>query len=130
MPIEESLLFIQPIYLVGDLIELPEFKSVVVVFGEETRPIMRSTLNEALAVVFGTSTIVEEPDSGTTTDDPSDTPTGATGDVQELVVQIDTLLQEAAVALTDGDLGLYQSKVNDAALLTERLRALLEEASG
>ena len=130
VPIEESLLFIQPIYLVGDLIELPEFKSVVVVFGEETRPIMRSTLDEALAVVFGTSTIIEEPDSGTTTDDPSDTPTEATGDVQELVVQIDMLLKEAAVALTDGDLGLYQSKVNDAALLTERLRSLLEEASG
>ena len=34
VPVEESLLFIQPIYLRGEGVQLPEFKRVVVVYGE------------------------------------------------------------------------------------------------
>ena len=127
VPVEESLLFIQPIYLVGDNLALPEFKRVVVVYGSETPPIMRDSLPEALAVVFGEA-VDPEPDTTTIT-----VPGGvidASDDVQLLVIQIDGLLAEADAALANGDLGLYQSKVEEASLLIGRLRALLEESSG
>ena len=126
VPVEESLLFIQPIYLVGDNLALPEFKRVVVVYGSETPPVMRASLPEALAVVFGEA-VDPEPDTTTTV------PGGvidASDDVQLLVIQIDGLLAEADAALANGDLGLYQSKVEEASLLIGRLRALLEESSG
>ena len=133
IPIEESLLFVQPIYLRGEGLLLPEFKRVVVVYGEETPPIMRDTLDGALAVVFGTSVAVDEP---TTPDEPTETttpttvePTEPPEDIQELVVQIDMLLDDANAALADGDLGLYQSKVDEATLLIDALRNLVEEAA-
>ena len=129
VPVEESLLFVQPIYLKGEGLELPEFKRVVVVFGEETPPIMRATLAGALSEIFGSASATPDPDVEPG-EDPPDQPTEATDDVQSLVVQIDMLLDDAAAALDDGDLGEYQSKVNEAALLTERLRALLEDSAG
>ncbi len=58
VPIEESILYVQPIYISArqeggglNTTALPEFKRVVVVFGNEI--IMRETLAEALTVVFG-----------------------------------------------------------------------------
>jgi hypothetical protein len=131
VPIEESLLFVQPIYLQGDGVELPEYKRVVVVYGEDTLPIMRETLDGALAEIFGTA--VDEPiettDPTTPSTDP-DQPTEASDDVSSLVIQIDSLLMEANDALATGDLGGYQTKVNEAALVTERLRALIESVEG
>ena len=127
VPVNQSLLFIQPIYLVGEGLKLPEFKGVVVVYGEETPPILRDTLPEALSVVFGEAVVEETPSTTTPTTDGT---IDASDDVQQLVIQIDGLLQEADAALTNGDLGLYQSKVDEATLLIDRLRLLLEESSG
>ncbi len=124
IPVEESLLFVQPIYLRGEDLELPEFKRVVVVFGEETPPIMRETLEEALFEIFGDGSVPPPTDPPPTNGDPI--PIG--DDVQQLVLQIDQLLTEANDALLAGDLGLYQSKVNEAALLIEALRALVEDS--
>lgn len=128
VPIEESLLFVQPIYLRAEGVLLPEFKQVVVAFGAETPPVMRDTLEEALGEIFGTTVQPEVP-----TDEPApdpDTPIDVDDNVESLVIQIDTLLDEAAAALTAGDLGRYQTKVDEATLLIGRLRELLEAAEG
>ena len=95
VPIEESLLFIQPIYLKGEGLVLPEFKRVVVVYGEETPPIMRDTLDGALAEIFGTvdSEPVETTETTTSTGEPIEVPS----DVTSLVIQIDAFLTEANV---------------------------------
>lgn len=134
VPVEESLLFIQPIYLRGEGLELPEFKRVVVVFGEETPPIMRGTLEEALAVIFGEDAVpdpdaeVAEPDQPAQPD-PPDEPSAPAPDVPDdlnaLVAEIDRLLSEADQALRSGDLGAYQSKVDEARALANRLTALI-----
>jgi uncharacterized membrane protein (UPF0182 family) len=126
VPVEESLLFIQPIYLKGEGVLLPEFKRVVVVFGEENPPIMRASLDVALAEIFGESaapedTPVEAPDSP---DQPA--AAGPDDDVASMVVEIDRLLDEADEALRSGQLGGYQEKVDEAARLVGRLRRLVE----
>ncbi|MXZ06582.1 MAG: UPF0182 family protein [Acidimicrobiia bacterium] len=130
VPVEESLLFIQPIYLRAEGVLLPEFKRVVVVYGEQNPPIMSNSLDEALVEIFGPAAAVaetsEEPISTPGSDDPL--PSGE-GDVQTTVLQIDQLLNEADQALRSGDLGLYQTKVDEAARLTDRLVRLIGESA-
>ena len=133
VPVEESLLFIQPIYLrveVDEGLLLPEFKRVVVVYGEETPPIMRETLDAALAEIFGESSVPAEPDTPgdapETPGGPDQPPAAGLGDLTSLVTEIDSLLDEADAALRDGDLGGYQAKVDEVARLVERLWQLVE----
>ena len=97
---------------------LPEFKRVVVVYGEETPPIMRGTLDAALAEIFGLSAPpsvpAETPDEAITTGAPP------TEDLTSLLAEIDRLLEEANAALRSGDLGGYQAKVDEATELVRR----------
>ena len=50
VPIEESLLYVQPIYLLGEGSRLPELERVVAVVGETIK--MESTLSDALEAIF------------------------------------------------------------------------------
>jgi len=127
VPVEESLLFIQPIYLRGEGVLLPEFKRVVVVFGEKTPPIMRETLDAALAEIFGESAAPSVPDvAPDETDRPRVEPSD---DLASLIVEVDRLLDEANEALRSGDLGGYQAKVDEATRLVGRLGQLVEASS-
>ena len=51
IPIEDSLMYVEPLYLQAESSELPELKRVIVSY--ENRIAMRETLDEALAEVFG-----------------------------------------------------------------------------
>jgi uncharacterized membrane protein (UPF0182 family) len=51
IPIEQSLLYVEPVYLRAEQGELPELRRVIVVYGDEIA--MEETLNAALAAVFG-----------------------------------------------------------------------------
>ena len=127
VPVEESLLFIQPIYLRGEGLLLPEFKRVVVVYGEETPPIMRETLDAALADIFGESVAVQTAPTDAQ-DEPATTQTAPSGDMTSLLTQIDRLLEEANTALRSGDLGGYQAKVDEATQLVRGLVRSAEES--
>jgi len=50
IPIERSLLYIEPLYLQAERSELPELKRVIVAYGG--RVVMEETLDEALQVIF------------------------------------------------------------------------------
>jgi uncharacterized membrane protein (UPF0182 family) len=51
VPIEQSLLYVQPIYLRADQGELPELRRVIVAYND--RVIMRETLDQSLDAIFG-----------------------------------------------------------------------------
>ena len=51
IPIEESLIYVQPIYLQADVESIPELKRVIVAY--ESKIAMKPTLEEALAEIFG-----------------------------------------------------------------------------
>ena len=53
IPIEESLLYVQPLYLQAEGGRIPELKRVVVAY--QNQVVMRETLDEALAELFGGS---------------------------------------------------------------------------
>ena len=126
VPVEESLLFIQPIYLRGEGVLLPEFKRVVVVYGEESPPIMRESLDAALVEILGESEVPAVADTPDAPDTPDQPPVAGPDDMASMVAEIDRLLDEADGALRSGDLGGYQAKVDEAARLVERLGQLVE----
>jgi uncharacterized membrane protein (UPF0182 family) len=113
VPIESSLLYIQPIYLQASAVPLPQFKRVVTVFNEKV--IMRDSLSRALQDLFlgGGGT------TATTTTQPGG-PSAA-----DLLDQAAEAFTQAQAALTAGDLGTYQQKINQARDLIEQARALL-----
>ncbi len=100
VPINQSILYYQPIYLQGEQNPLPEFKFVVVVF--QDRIIMRETLSEALANIFGDeliSDVIEDTD----VENPLDILDKAT-----------RAFEQAQEELQKGNLGKYQELIDQA----------------
>jgi len=102
IPIEDSLLYVQPLYLAASRGALPELKRVVVVAGDQVK--MGETLDAALDAVFGQGT-------GAPLERPGTTPPPQTG---SLIAQAYQHLQNADAALRNGDLAGYQREVEAA----------------
>ena len=100
VPINQSILYYQPIYLQGEQNPLPEFKFVVVVF--QDRIIMEESLSEALASVFGGDFATENVED-------------AEGEsALELLEKATKAFEKAQQELQNGNLGLYQNLVEQA----------------
>jgi hypothetical protein len=118
VPIEDSLLYIQPIFLEAEGGGIPEFRRVIVVYGDQVE--WAQTLDLALQQVFGEGTGAEPVEPLPTT------PGGDT--VAELLSEAAAAFQQAEDALTGGDLAEYQRWVNEAERLIEEAQAILEGA--
>lgn len=59
IPIEESLLYVQPLYLRAQGGQIPELKRVIVAY--QSQVVMEETLDEALAALFGTAERIPPP---------------------------------------------------------------------
>jgi uncharacterized membrane protein (UPF0182 family) len=127
VPIKDSILYVQPIYISArqqqgtgpDITALPEFKRVVVVFGDKI--VMRNSLAEALSAVFGVG-----PTTPTTT-----IPGGTTGgdvnpQVLALLNRAQQAFSDADAALRVGDLATYATKVAEAQGLIADAAALMQ----
>ena len=100
VPIDQSVLYYQPIYLQGEQNPLPEFKFVVVVFQDKI--IMKETLSEAIASIFGESTIsdsVEESEDESPLD---------------ILAKATEAFESAQEELLKGNLGKYQTLIDQA----------------
>ncbi|HSR46186.1 MAG TPA: UPF0182 family protein [Acidimicrobiia bacterium] len=111
VPIEDSVLYVQPIYLQGEdrASALPEFKRVVVVFDD--RIVMRETLDEAMSAIFEGYVV---PGGDTVTPPGTGDDLVVPSDVADLLRQADAAFAEAQAALSAGDLGGYQAKIDEA----------------
>jgi len=126
IPIEESLLYVQPVYIAADdegtSRGIPEFKRVVVSFDGQIE--MRDTLEEALVAIFGDS---GPPDTG-------ETPAPPTGTVDEQVAQLlqqaSDAFEEAEAALRRGDLVEWAEKIEEAQQAVDDAVALISAAAG
>lgn len=129
IPIEESLLYVQPIYISANdeasSRGIPEFKRVVVSFDGQIE--MRETLSEALTAVFGVADGDGEPGDGEPGDGEPDQP--PTGTVEEQVIallaQADAAFQEAEQAMRQGDLVTWAQKIEEAQAAIAEASALL-----
>ena len=127
IPIDESLLYVQPVYISADdegtSRGIPEFKRVVVSFDGQIE--MRDTLEEALEAIFGPSAAGDGGEDG-------EIPEPPTGTVDEQVAQ---LLQEAAdafaaadAALRRGDIVTWTQKIDEAQQAVEAAARLVSGA--
>jgi hypothetical protein len=124
VPIEESILYVQPIYLQANQTGtgstgIPEFKRVVVVFGN--RIVMRETLAQALTEVFGEGT------TPTTTTTTTTQPGGGeiSDQVRSLLDRAQAAFVAADAALRRGDLAGYAENVAEAQALVQQAVDLL-----
>jgi uncharacterized membrane protein (UPF0182 family) len=146
VPLENSILYVRPLYVSSDSNPAPALKAVIVVSGERVsvQPTLRQSLQElfpesdpqtverlvgALPRSEGSSSgdpVTEDPTSPTTTTPPSTNPTvpPATGgeSSQQLMDLAIQSLDEADAALAAGNLGEYQAKVEEASQYLQQAR--------
>jgi uncharacterized membrane protein (UPF0182 family) len=117
IPLENSLLYVEPIYLRAEQSELPELKQVIVAYDEQI--VMRETLEESLAVVFGQQTA--QPQNAT--------PTAATSSPQTATPSptITPLAQEALETYQAAQDALQAGNWAEYGELTQQLETLLQE---
>lgn len=133
LPIEESILYVQPLFVTAEDGGIPELKRVVLVFGEEVA--VAENFEDALAVLFGQEPVAggdippdeqpsgeQPPDEQPTDEQPTDEQP-ASGRLDELIAQAGRVYERAQEALQAGDFETYGR-------LIDRLGNLLEEAQG
>lgn len=119
VPIDESVLYVQPVYLEAEQGGLPEFRRVVVVHGDDIE--WDDSLHGALAKIFGSddgpapTPGVEEEDDAPQTDDT--TPDSTT--LRELLADASEAFDQANEALRSGDLAEYQRLIEKAGRLVQ-----------
>jgi uncharacterized membrane protein (UPF0182 family) len=126
IPVEQSLVYIRPLYVQATGANaVPELKKVIVAFGD--RIAIRDTLQDALVAVFGDAPETRE--EGPVT---SPTPPGAPGtsvvseEVRRLLDDAARAFGEADAALRNGDPVAYATKIQEGRQAFDRAR----EAAG
>ncbi|MBW3621166.1 MAG: UPF0182 family protein [Actinobacteria bacterium] len=114
LPLEESILYIEPLFLENEQAQIPELRKVVIVMGDQVA--FEDTLAEALASLVG----ADPPgsDEGEGEDDEAEDDTGA--DADRLLLRALEAFAEADEALQAGDLGRYQELIDEAQGLVNR----------
>ncbi len=109
VPIEDSLLYIEPVYLEATNSSIPEVKRVIVVYGDNIA--YEATLAEALNSMFGEGSAYEREDSGNT-----DTTAGGNGDElsqTEIIKRAQDAFDNAQNAQKNGDWAKYGEYLNE-----------------
>ena len=131
IPLNDSFVFVEPIYLLSDTSALPELKRVIV--ATDSRIAMRETLGEALLALLedeGTEDITveieadaeAEPVEETAVSTPS-APLPVDATVEELIHSANAHFEAAEAAQKDGDWALYGQELQ---ALNQDLQHLLE----
>jgi uncharacterized membrane protein (UPF0182 family) len=107
VPIDQSLLYVRSVYTEATSTRVPALQRVIVEF--QGRVAVESTLQEALTSLFGAA-----PDTGEQTGTGTTTPSKPVrDDVATLLGKAATAFDDADKALSNGDLGTYQKKVEE-----------------
>jgi uncharacterized membrane protein (UPF0182 family) len=126
IPIEEALLYVQPLYLQAEGGTIPELKRVVVAY--QNQVVMRETLDAALSDMFGgavdsrRSTVVAGADSAAS---PGGAPSvrGLDAATRQAIVEAQRRYQAAMDAQRQGDWARYGEEIRQLGALLERLQA-------
>jgi uncharacterized membrane protein (UPF0182 family) len=113
IPIEKSLLYVEPLYLLAETGQIPQLKRVIVAAGSNIA--MEETLAGALAKVFGTAPVVTTPTTPTTP---------LTSDVAALVRSANDHYEKAQAALRAGDWTTYGAELKALQQDLQRLLAV------
>jgi uncharacterized membrane protein (UPF0182 family) len=104
IPVDQSILYVEPIYLQAESSQLPELRRVIVAYGN--RIAMEETLSASLARVMGVAPVAEE------LPQPEASLPAAEGDVASLIQQADTHYQAGQECLRSGDWACYGAEMD------------------
>jgi len=116
IPIKESLIYVQPLYLKAESGKIPELKRVIVV--AENRIAMESTLEASLERIFGAAGPTPAPAESATVTAPA-TPVAATA--ASLAAEARTVYERALEAQRAGDWARYGEEIKRLGTLLEKL---------
>jgi hypothetical protein len=119
IPLDEAILYVEPIYLEAEASQLPELRRVIVAYGN--RIAMEESLAEALAQVMGAEPVAEQPEAT----EPSLPP--LEGDVADLIQQADSHYRLAEDCLKTGDWACYGREMDALKQALEALVAAMQE---
>ncbi|MFZ5634166.1 MAG: UPF0182 family protein [Bacillota bacterium] len=115
IPVKDSLLYVEPLYLQSEQSKMPELRRVIVAHGDKI--VMEPTLEQSLQKIFGQDTVreaegpqVKEPEPGTERT------------VRELVAEANRVYEEGLSKLKSGDWAGYGES-------TKQLKNILDELS-
>jgi uncharacterized membrane protein (UPF0182 family) len=148
LPLQNSLLYVEPVYIVSTQTRIPVFQRVIV--GTPTQVVWAASLQDALNLIYagqgstGPSSSASPGASPRVSATPGTavppTPTAAatstgslgplpslslSGNAQQLIVQADQHYQAAQAALRAGDLGTYQKEMDIVGRLLTQLQTVL-----
>lgn len=119
IPIDNSILYVEPIYLQAETSELPELKRVIVAYQDKI--VMRPTLEQALNNIFGIDKMV---DTEVEEDIPAETKEGITGTLEELSKQALDVYNQALKELQDNNWAKYGELINQLKDILEQMNKL------
>ncbi len=113
IPIEESILFIEPLYLKAESSEMPELKRVIVAFSDKI--VMEKDLPAALERLFSGSTFI---DAGSLTEGSLETR------LRDLAVRAMNHYNQADASMREGNWTKYGEHINMLKEILERMNSL------
>jgi uncharacterized protein len=128
VPVQDSLLYLEPIYLPSSTSKFPEFKKIVV--ASSSRVVWGDTLADALRLLLGGSGTTPPGGSPAPGSSPAPSPSPApsgpvasppSGDVAALIQYANLHFERAQTALRNGDFATYGSEIK---LVQDALRQL------
>lgn len=118
IPIRDSLLYVEPLYLQGSNSPLPRLQRVIVAYDNQVA--MAPTLEQALASIFGEGVAPSQPGP----EGPPAGPAPGQSRVQELAARAAQLYQEAQDALRAGDFATYGQRIQALGEVLHELQAV------
>lgn len=123
IPIEDSLLYVEPIYLMADNEKsLPEVKRVIVAY--EDKIVMEETLDRALSKIFGE--IDQEKDEDGVIDEVD--PGIIDGNVKDIIERANELFNQAREASRNGDWAKYGEYINQLEDVLGQLNSIITDS--
>jgi len=125
VPIEQSIIYVKPLYLQSETSQIPELKRVIVAYGDQLA--MEPTLDAALARIFGGK--LEAPAAPGSRPPVPTAPAGKapTSELQRLINQAVTQLERAKELQRQGDWAGYGEQLRQ---LEQTLKKLREQTGG
>lgn len=116
IPIEESLIYVQPLYLRAEGGKIPELKRVIVAY--ENQIAMAETLGEAIDIIFSEAVATTD-----TTEEPADIKEEVKVETSEdLISQANTHYQAAIAAQQRGDWATYGREIEALGNVLDKLK--------
>jgi uncharacterized membrane protein (UPF0182 family) len=134
LPIENSLLYVEPLYLRAENGQIPELRRVILAAGDQI--VMEETLDKALSVLLeGEGVFVPSETAGTeetpaTTGTPAPQPTldvSLSDDVGELSLRATRHYDAAQAALRQGDWATYGQELAQLKAVLDKLVSLTDQ---